>query len=89
MGRPTPELSIYEALPAESADSLRTDRSLRADRNDVRSGCILVGVGAGLVIFFTLVGAPQVAGIGAIPGLIGVALLLYALLSSVFSSKNR
>jgi hypothetical protein len=42
---------------------------------DLRSGLILIGLGIGLVIFFTEV-APAARAIGLIPGLIGVAFLI-------------
>jgi Flp pilus assembly protein TadB len=51
-------------------------RPPRATGNrDLRSGLILIGLGIGLVIFFTEV-APAVWAIGLIPGLIGVAFLV-------------
>lgn len=75
-------------MPAELADSSRTGSDSGSGRGDVRAGLILIGVGGGLAIFFNYVGAPQVAGIGAIPGLIGVALLLFAVFSTLFSRKG-
>ena len=47
-----------------------------APKNNLQSGLVLVGIGAGLVVFFLLVGAGQAAGIGAIPLFIGLAKLL-------------
>jgi len=75
-------------MPGESADSLRASSDSGGGKNDVRAGLILIAVGGGLMIFFNYVGAPQVAGVGAIPGLIGVALLLFAVFSTLFSRKG-
>lgn len=48
---------------------------------DLRSGLVLIGVGAGLYFFLGAVSGPDVALVGLIPGFIGLALLLYALLT--------
>jgi hypothetical protein len=50
-----------------------------SERNDIRTGLILVAVGFGLFLFFKGLDARAVAQIGAIPGCIGGALLLYGL----------
>ena len=57
-------------------------------RHDLRGGLILIGIGAGLYLFFVTVGAPEARFIGAIPGFIGVALLLHALLDALLPRKN-
>jgi hypothetical protein len=79
-----------QALPAqldEAPQSQPRQRTVGPGR-DLRAGLILIAVGAGLYLFLgTLVG--QALGlVGAIPGFIGVALLLYALLSTLFNSKD-
>lgn len=43
-------------------------------RNDIRVGLILIAVGAGVYIFLNAVAGAQLANVGGIPGLIGVAL---------------
>jgi len=56
--------------------------------HDVRGGLVLIAVGAGL--WLTLSGiAGNLRYVGAIPGFIGVALLLYALLAAIFGRKNE
>lgn len=56
--------------------------------NDFRAGLILVATGAGLYLFFVtfLHGLRFVA---AIPGFIGVAMLLYATLSALLGRKDK
>ena len=49
------------------------------DSNDIRSGLILIATGAGLYLFFVSLFGGWMKYIGAIPGFIGVALLLYGL----------
>jgi hypothetical protein len=48
--------------------------STRREDPGLRAGLILIGLGVGLAVFFSEVGAPW--SIGFIPGLMGVALLL-------------
>ena len=55
---------------------------------DIRAGLILIAVGAGLYVFLGSMGGSRIGYVGAIPGFIGVALLLFGLLSLVFKRKN-
>lgn len=55
--------------------------------HDIRGGMILIAVGAGLWLMFGSF-ADKLRFIGAIPAFIGVALLLYALLATMFGPKN-
>ncbi len=48
----------------------------RRPRNDRRTGLILIGIAIGLYLFFRSVGGPGGSWVAAIPGFIGVALLL-------------
>ncbi len=43
---------------------------------DLRRGCILMGTGTGVTVFFALVGARPAMGLGLLPALIGVAYLI-------------
>ena len=81
-GQPLPPMEDDSGL-----DSPRVNHVTRGG-SDIRRGLVLIGVGAGLFIFFQMIGAQQVSGVGAIPGFIGVALLLYALLAHLFSTKS-
>ena len=65
-------------------DSLGQPR--RADgRHDLRAGLILLGVGAGLFMFF-----PRQANfIGAIPAFVGVALLIYAAIAAIAGRRQN
>jgi len=72
-----------QPLPANLVEDDKPLRlRVRSGRNDVRSGLILISVGAGLYLFLWQTGARDAAAVGAIPGFIGVALLLFGLLSS-------
>ncbi len=59
----------------------------RDDNHDVRGGMVLIAVGAGLFLMLGSLGS-NLRFIGAIPGFIGVALLLYALLAALFRRKQ-
>lgn len=74
-----------QPLPPSPDEPTEQDRH-EEERNDFRSGLILVAIGAGLGVFLTTIGAPQVRYVGAIPGFIGVALLL---LSALNASSRR
>ena len=56
--------------------------------NDLRSGLVLIAVGAGLYLFLGSLVGRGLGLVGAIPGFIGVALLLNALLSAIFKRKD-
>ncbi len=53
--------------------------------NDIRSGLILIAVGAGLIIFFYY---SWLRYLGAIPGCIGLALFLYGMFRALSGPKN-
>lgn len=65
----------------------RDDRENSAQR-DARGGLVLIALGAGLWVMFGAV-ANHARFVGAIPGFIGIALLLYALGRALFSRKSR
>lgn len=75
-GQPMP------ALPG-LADEARPAAVRQNDdqQNDLRGGLVLMGVGCGLYLFFLTLGASALRFVGAIPGFIGVALLLTAWLN--------
>lgn len=70
-----------QPLPAQPASGFHDRTDSKGGRNDIRTGLILIAVGVGLAVFFKTVGARDAMGIGAIPGFIGVALLLFGLFS--------
>ncbi len=83
-GQPLPPLDPM--LRAED-DEVEKERKLPSANHDVRGGLVLIAVGAGLWLF--LGGLSRNLGyIGAIPGFIGVALLLFALFSALFRRKH-
>ena len=78
-----------QPLPPWSANSSDAATGNQEVRNDLRAGFVLLGVGVGLFFFFHLMNLRPLAGIGAIPAFIGVALLLYSLLAAIFGWKHR
>jgi hypothetical protein len=80
-GRPVPEFAEHTTFQHPPAHE---DRG----RRDLRSGLVLLGVGAGIYLFFTTVGAAEARFLGAIPGFIGVALLLNALFTALLPPRN-
>ena len=65
-GQPIP------ALPEDPSD----DRQASDPINDIRAGFICVAVGVGLYIFLSALISQALGYVGAIPGLVGLALLL-------------
>ncbi len=70
-GQPIPEFILNEDAHG---------RRSHQPRNDRRTGLILIGVAIGLYLFFRSVGGSAGSWLAAIPGFIGVALLLNWLL---------
>ncbi len=58
------------------------------EENDIRTGLVLIAVGAGLYLFFFSLFGGWMKYVGAIPGLIGVALLIYGVGNAVFGRKQ-
>jgi hypothetical protein len=57
-------------------------------KNDFRGGLVLIAVGAGIYLFLNSFLGGAYGLVGAIPGFIGVALLLYGLLNVLFKGKD-
>lgn len=76
-GQPLPPLQDGENSPANTPKE-----------SDFRAGLVLIAVGAGLYFFLNALIGPAFGLIGAIPGFIGVALLLYASLNAVLKRKD-
>lgn len=77
-GQPLPRLP-------EDEDEPKRDRS---PANDIRAGLVLIAVGAGLFLFLGGLGAAKVGMVGAIPGLIGVALLLFGIVTAMMKRND-
>lgn len=77
-GQPLPPLS--------DEDKPKSER--RNAGTDIRSGLILIAVGGGLYLFMGNVAGEKISHIGAIPGFIGVALLLFGLISALAQNKT-
>lgn len=81
-GQPLPPLQ-------ETSPSWETSKSRENKENDFRSGLVLIAVGAGLYFFLGALLGRGFGLVGAIPGLIGVALLVYATLNTLFGRKDK
>ena len=55
---------------------------------DLRAGLILIATGAGLFVFFDALIGRGMAYLGAIPGFIGIALVLYVALTQLFRGND-
>lgn len=80
-----------QPVPSEfAAEEHRGPHRSGTDRNhrDLRGGLVLMGVGAGVYLFLAAVSDNRVALLGAVPGFIGVALVLYWLLVRLMSPKQ-
>ncbi|HWA28363.1 MAG TPA: DUF6249 domain-containing protein [Lacunisphaera sp.] len=58
------------------------------EHSDFRTGLIMIATGTGLYLFFYYFMGTRLAFVGAIPGLIGVALLLFAIFNALFGCKK-
>jgi len=56
---------------------------------DLRTGLICIGAGVGLFLFFDALLGRWMAYVGAIPGFVGLALLLFAILSLAFNRSEK
>jgi len=77
-GQPLPSPLAGEDAPGQA----------KTPPNDFRTGLIMLATGAGLYLFFLEFMGGWLRFIGAIPGFIGVALLLYATLQFIFTRKD-
>lgn len=58
------------------------------ENNDIRAGLVMIATGAGLYLFFISLFGGWMKWVGAIPGFIGVALLLYGIFQAAFGRKR-
>ena len=77
-----------QPIPPQPAGEVRLQFRAERERNDVRAGLILIAVGAGIYLFLRTGGDSRLGIVGAIPGFIGVALLLNGLFASL-SAKGK
>jgi hypothetical protein len=61
----------------------------RREKNDVRAGLIMIGIGAGIFLFLAAAGNGEARFIGTIPGFIGVALLLSGVINAVLAKDKK
>ena len=78
-GQPVPSTS-----PEKKTDRPRQD----LNQHDLRAGLILMAAGAGIFAFFNELTGTRLAFLGAIPGFIGVALVLHHLITKISGPKT-
>lgn len=64
------------------------EKEKQREGSDVRSGLILIAVGAGLYFFLNALGGAKIGYVGAIPGFIGVALFVFGMITLGFKRKD-
>ena len=84
----TAKIALEKGQPLPPLQDQETSPSYISKNNDFRSGLVLIAVGAGLYFFLNAFLGRAFGLVGAIPGFIGVSLLLYALLNAVFKRKE-
>lgn len=83
-----------QPLPPDLISKLSCDESVekpaapRRPIDDIRTGLILIAVGFGIYLFFFALSVEKMRFAGAIPGLIGVALLLFGIVSAALA-RNK
>jgi len=77
-----------QPMPKSPDDEAEVEAEKNSEGGDIRAGLILIAVGGGLYLFLSNIGGGKVGYVGAIPGFIGVALLLFGLLSLAFKRKD-
>ena len=78
-----------QPLPPPESEGFRHRDHTSAVQHDVRGGLVMIAVGVGLNIFLGAVGGENVARLGVIPGLIGVALLINAAFMGIVKGKGQ
>ncbi len=77
-----------QPLPPSAEDEFRVNLQVKRERNDLRTGLILIGVGAGVAFFFDGIHERDGMALGAIPGFIGMALILNAFIQTLSGKRN-
>lgn len=89
----TARLALEKGQPlppqVDAAPAQKDDGPVAGPGRDLRAGLICLGTGAGLFLFFDALLGRWMAYVGAIPGFIGIALILYAVLVMAFSRKEQ
>lgn len=77
-----------QPLPAAPEMERRFQVRVKREKNDVRTGLILLAVSGGIFVFLRAVGEREAAAVAAIPGFIGLALLLFGVIAAATSKNN-
>ena len=77
-----------QPLPTQLDEASRPQPRIKGPGHDLRAGLILIATGAGLFVFFDALIGRGMAYLGAIPGFIGIALVLYVALTQLFRGND-
>ena len=77
-----------QPLPMYPGADVRPNLGGKRERNDLRGGLILVAVSAGIFVFLRTVDAHEASAVAAIPGFIGIALLILGAITQM-TSKGK
>lgn len=83
-----------QPLPTDLLNQLSSEEVVekpaapRKPSDDIRTGLILIAVGVGIYLFFEALSVEKMRFAGAIPGLIGVALLIFGAVSAALA-RNK
>lgn len=78
-----------QPLPPMPADVAPPPPTETKPTNDIRTGLILIATGGGLFLFLNTLVGRGLGFVGAIPGFIGVALLLFGILNAILTTRRN
>jgi hypothetical protein len=77
-----------QPMPKSPDDEAEEREEKNSEGSDIRAGLILIAVGGGLYLFLSSIGGSKIGYVGAIPGFIGVALLVFGLITLGYKRKD-
>lgn len=77
-----------QPMPKSPDDEAEEREEKNSEGGDIRAGLILIAVGGGLYLFLSSIGGSKIGYVGAIPGFIGVALLVFGMITLGYKRKD-